>query len=356
MNFINEHIAEILITMLGLMIGSFLNVVIHRVPRRESIVFPSSRCPECGTTIRFYDNIPLFSFLLLRGKCRHCSASISWRYPAIEVLTAVLFLSFTVKNGLQWALIPNLLFASAIVTLIFIDAEHKILPNVVIYPMFVLLVGARALIPDTFSQVRVAAPADLTDLAALSLAAAGLVIVPLLMFGLDYSDWVLIGRKLPGALDPEDDDTSGYGKHILLVSVILGVIFAITVAVLLSHEIVSPLSALIGVASALIGAVLSGGVFWLLRMMYFVLKRREGMGLGDAKMMMMVGAFIGWKLGLLTTFVGALAGSVIAGGYILVRKRDANTEIPFGVFLGIGALFSLFYGRMAIELWLGMVG
>lgn len=356
MYFLSDHIGEILITLLGLTIGSFLNVVIYRVPRRESVVLPSSSCPNCGTAIRFYDNIPMLSFLLLRGRCRHCSAPISWRYPAIEVLTAALFLSLVLKEGFQLLLVPDLLFVCAIVSLIFIDAEHKILPNVIIYPLFVLVLAARALVPSTFSRLPLVSQENLGALAALFLTAISIAIAPLLMFGVDYADWLLIGRKLHGGAVESEDDSSSYGKHVLLASLVLGIASAIAVGFALDRGRASAWVALNDAGSALVGAILTGGVFWLLRLVYFALKRREGMGLGDAKMMMMVGAFIGWKLGLLTTFVGALSGSVIAGAYILVRQRDASTEIPFGVFLGIGALFSLFFGEMAIDLWLGMAG
>src|SRR6266850_2527385 len=131
----------------GAIIGSFLNVVIHRVPREESIVFPHSRCPSCGNVIAFYDNIPVASYLVLLGKCRSCKAPISVRYPAVELLTALLFVAVTWHDGLTVALPFDLIFVSALIALIFIDAEHMILPNAITYPGMIFVLVARVAIP-----------------------------------------------------------------------------------------------------------------------------------------------------------------------------------------------------------------
>src|ERR1044071_5706638 len=127
----------------GAIIGSFLNVVIHRVPLEESIVFPNSRCPSCGTTIAFYDNIPVLSYVLLGAKCRKCKEHISFRYPAVELLTALLFIGVAWHDGLSAALPFDLVFVSALFALVFIDAEHMILPNVITYPGIVFAVDRK---------------------------------------------------------------------------------------------------------------------------------------------------------------------------------------------------------------------
>src|SRR4030095_10262565 len=114
----------------GAIIGSFLNVVIHRIPREESIVFPNSRCPSCGATIAFYDNVPVLSYAVLRGKCRGCRTPICIRYPAVELLTGLLFVAVTWREGVTASLPFDLIFATSIIALVFIDAEHMILPNV----------------------------------------------------------------------------------------------------------------------------------------------------------------------------------------------------------------------------------
>src|SRR5947209_1080664 len=136
---------------LGAIIGSFLNVVIHRVPREESIAFPASRCPSCGTAIRPYDNIPVISWAVLRGRCRSCRAPISARYPAVELLTAILFaLTFRLHSGPTLSLPFDLVFVAALIALAFIDAEHMILPNAITYPGIALALVARIVVPNLY--------------------------------------------------------------------------------------------------------------------------------------------------------------------------------------------------------------
>jgi leader peptidase (prepilin peptidase)/N-methyltransferase len=137
----------IVVGALGAIIGSFLNVVIHRLPLDESIVFPNSRCPSCSTVIAFYDNVPVLSYLALRGRCRFCKVRISPRYPAVEILTALLFVAVVWRYGVTPALPFELVFVSAMVALIFIDAENMILPNLITYPGIVFSVLARLAIP-----------------------------------------------------------------------------------------------------------------------------------------------------------------------------------------------------------------
>src|ERR1044072_5550869 len=135
----------------GALIGSFLNVVIHRVPREESIAFPASRCPSCGTAIRPYDNIPVVSWAVLRGRCRSCRTPISARYPAVELLTGVLFaLVYLLHSGLTLSMPFDLAFVAAVVALVFIDAEHMILPNVITYPGTALALVARVVVPKLY--------------------------------------------------------------------------------------------------------------------------------------------------------------------------------------------------------------
>src|SRR5947207_10215379 len=136
----------------GAIIGSFLNVVIHRLPREESIVLPSSRCPSCGAVIAFYDNVPVLSYLMLAGRCRACKVHISARYPAVEALTAFLWVAVAWHDGLTFALPFDLVFVTAIVALIFIDAEHMILPNAITYPGIAFSLIARVALPFLMGQ------------------------------------------------------------------------------------------------------------------------------------------------------------------------------------------------------------
>jgi len=119
----------------GAVVGSFLNVVVRRLPRGESLVHPRSRCPSCGTQIAGYDNIPIFSWLVLRGRCRHCQAPISPRYPAVELLTAVTFAAVVLVGGLDDDLVLELPFVAALIALAGIDYDHKLLPNRIVYPL-----------------------------------------------------------------------------------------------------------------------------------------------------------------------------------------------------------------------------
>lgn len=267
----------------GAVIGSFLNVVIHRLPREESIVFPNSRCPACGGAIGPFDNIPIVSYAILRGRCRHCQAPISARYPAVELLTAILFACVTWHDGLTWALPFDLVFVSALLALVFIDAEHMILPNAITYPGLVFALVARVALPYL-----VGAP-HFDDLQ--SLATGPLADLPL---------WA---------------------------------------------------ASLVG---ALIGALAGGGTLWVMGWLWEKLKKIEAMGLGDVKMMFAVGAYLGWRLTVLTIFLAVLSGS-LAGIASMVKQRELNMQmqLPFGVFLGTGAIAALLIGRRIVEWYAG---
>jgi leader peptidase (prepilin peptidase)/N-methyltransferase len=267
----------------GAIIGSFLNVVIHRLPREESIVLPSSRCPDCGAVIAFYDNVPVLSYLLLGGRCRACKTHISARYPAVEALTAALWVIVVWHDGLTWALPFDLVFVSAITALIFIDAEHMILPNAITYPGIAFALIARVALP------------------------------------------YLMGR-------PHFDDLD-----MLLNGMLAGM----------------PLWAA-SLVGALIGALVGGGSLWLMGWTWEKLRGIEAMGLGDVKMMFMVGAYLGWRLTILNIFLGVLSGSLI-GIFLMLRqgKRDMQMLLPFGVFLGIGAIAALLAGSQMIEWYTG---
>ena len=262
---------------LGAMIGSFLNVVIHRLPREQSIVLPNSACPACGTAIHFYDNIPIFSFLILRGRCRSCRGPISPRYPAVEALCALLFALVTWRDGLSFALPFDIAFAAAMLALVFIDSEHMILPNAITYPGILFALITRVAVP--------------------------------------YLDGASHFDDLP-----------------YLISVFPEVpVWGVS---------------LIGAA---IGALAGGGSLWLMGFIWKRLRGVEAMGMGDIKMMLMVGAFLGWRLAALTIFIGVFSGS-LAGIALMFRRGRRNLQmmLPFGIFLGIGAVVSLLAGTRII--------
>jgi leader peptidase (prepilin peptidase)/N-methyltransferase len=159
---------------LGLLIGSFLNVVAYRLPRGESLVKPRSRCTSCGEEVRPYDNVPVLSWLFLRGRCRHCDARISARYPALELLTALVFAAVAVVNGLNEELVLSLPFAAMLIAVASIDLEHRIVPNKILLPLAIWAVGAGAVVHvDALPEMLIAGAAAFTALLVAALAYPG---------------------------------------------------------------------------------------------------------------------------------------------------------------------------------------
>lgn len=230
----------------GLVIGSFLNVVIHRVPLRQSIVWPSSKCPNCEEPIKSFDNLPVLSYLILRGRCRNCKTRISPRYPLVEVLTGGLFALAGYEFGLSLDLAWALVLISVLVALAGTDFEHRLLPNVIVGPA------------------------------------------------------TAVGFGLSVIRDPG-------GWWIYLVS-------AVAVA---------------------------AGLFAL------ALARPGGMGMGDVKMGGMLGAFLG-AYAALAVFIGALVGALVGGVLMLSGRMQRRTALPFGVFLALAGILTLFFGP---EVW-----
>ncbi|HYJ90314.1 MAG TPA: prepilin peptidase [Pyrinomonadaceae bacterium] len=278
-----DLIGYIFAFLFGAAIGSFLNVVIHRVPNEQSIVFPNSACPKCGEKIRAYDNIPILSWLLLQGKCRNCKAAISARYPAVELLTAVIYVVVYWQIGLDPLLPVALIFVSAIVALIFIDAEHMILPNVITYPLLIFAILVR-------------------------------ILYPLLFEGKYFSDLNVWPLSL----------ASGWPAWAL------------------------------SLAGAFLGALVGGGFLWIVGEAWKRLRGVDAMGLGDVKMMAAVGALLGWRLTLLSIFLGAFSGALIGSVLVIRQKdRDLQMQIPFGIFLGIGTIVALLFGERLISWYIG---
>lgn len=261
------------IFLLGLVIGSFLNVCILRIPREESVVLPSSHCPACNAPIKPYDNIPVVSWLLLGGRCRKCKAPISAQYPAVELLTGLLFLGCYLWFGLTVEFAKWAVFAALLVVLTITDIRERILPDKVNF----LGLGL-ALALSLFTE-----PIDGT------------------------AEW--LSRRL--------------------------------------FDIPPPVPAL-SFGDALLGAAAASGLLWLVAEGYFRLRGREGMGLGDVKMMAMAGAFLGVQRALLTILVGSLLGSLIGAAIISVGRKGSDFELPFGTFLGAAALLVVFVGSPAL--------
>lgn len=274
-----EFVGFLFIFILGTAVGSFLNVVIHRVPNEQSVVFPNSACPKCKNAIKPYDNIPILSWVILGGKCRNCKEKISARYPAVELLNGLLWILVYWQIGFNPFLLVCLIFVTTMVSLIFIDAENMILPDVINYPLLVFSLLVRVLFPlfltaEFFS--------DLT-------------FSPLAGFQ-NYPIW------------------------------------------------------LVSLFGAFLGGLVGGGFLWLVGEIWKRFRGVDAMGLGDVKMMFAVGALLGWRLTLLSIFLGAFSGAVIGIFVIFSQKeKDFQAKLPFGIFLGIGSIISLLFGEQLIN-------
>jgi len=330
-----------------LAIGSFVNVVIYRVPRHTSIITPGSRCTNCHTPLRPRDNIPIVSYVLLGGKCRYCGAPISWQYPVIELILGVLFWLVWLKDGLSWSLMLDWAFVAATVALAGIDLGHRILPDVITYPGFVLSVGVRGLVPQ-----QTALPWwPLPEPATLALGAGLIAGSSLIMLGIEWLDFHLVGRW---SLDeenqspPEEDE---YGNHLPRMTIVLGLALA---GIFLFDAITAspsprPISFQVhSIVGAVVGAGAGGGILWVMRLLYQTVRKIEGVGFGDIKMMMMVGAYVGWQLGFLTIFLGSILGSVV-GVALIIKQRNRKVKIPYGFFLASGAVLSLLIGEQIVN-------
>ena len=275
------YLESLVYALFGLVIGSFLNVCIYRIPLGKSVVFPGSSCPHCGISIRFYDNIPVLSFLLLLGKCRGCGKPISVQYPVVELLSGLAFYAC----AQTWLFTPptfvNSLFLSIIIVLIFTDYNHRILPNVLTLPGIV----------------------------------AGILLSPFQNPDV-YTDMITL--KMISSLGFDD------------------------------------VQSILPWAGSILGAIIGGGLLFAVAFAYEVIRKREGLGMGDIKMMAMVGAFIGWRLALLTIFAGSLMGTLIGISLMLLRKMNLQGKLAFGVFLGIGSALCLFYGLPFLRWYLNV--
>lgn len=274
-------LVPVFIFLFGLIIGSFLNVCILRIPAGKSIVHPASACTSCGAPIRPYDNIPVASYFLLGGKCRQCKTRISAMYPLVELLTGLLFLACYESFGLRFETAKWAAFSAILIVLVFTDLRERLLPDVVNYSGFGL--------------------------------------------GLAFSLFTA----------PSDG-----------------------MAVWLSNRVFDypPSRPVLSLADALFGAAIGSGLLWLVSEAYFRLRGREGMGLGDVKMMLMAGAFLGARRTLLTILAGSLLGSVLGFAFMLLRRKGSDYELPFGTFLGMGALLVVFFGTPLINWYLSLLG
>lgn len=239
----------------GLMIGSFLNVCIHRLPRRESIVWPASHCTACNRPLAWFENMPVIGWLALRGRCRTCGSPISVMYPLVEVTTGVVFAGGALVYGLSPLLFVRLAFACALIVLFVIDLQHRILPNAI---------------------------------------------------------------TLPGI-------AAGFLASLFLPP---------------------------GWLSSLIGIAAGGGILYALAEAYYRVRGVEGLGMGDVKMLAMIGAVLGWPLMLLTLVLASFAGSLVGLGLMASGRGTMQAALPFGTFLALGALVAAVAGDPILSWYL----
>lgn len=246
----------VLIGLFGLMVGSFLNVCISRLPAGESVVHPGSRCPACRTPIKPYDNIPVVSYLMLGGRCRSCKAGISLRYPLVELATGAAFATDALVFGdTPWLLVSRLVFTSLLVTLFGTDLETQRLPNVLTIPG--LVVGL----------------------------AASLVLPP-------------------------------------------------------------------GLRASAAGVALGGGVLFAIRAAWKSVTGVDAMGLGDVKMLGMVGAFLGWRGVVVTLFFASVAGALAGVALTVFFGRSMRSKLAFGTFLALAAFAASLIGDALMNWYL----
>ncbi len=259
---------------LGLIIGSFLNVCIYRWPLDLSVVAPRSFCPQCEAGIAWYDNVPLLSYLFLRGRCRRCGNGISYRYPVVELLTAFFFAWIVWQLKVSPGAAKFCILVAMLIALMFTDLEERILP-------------------DEFTL-------------------GGLLI------GLAFSPFL----RVPGFVAHAAFGLMGFHLNARVLSV----------------------------AESVAGAILPAGTLWLGGWLFERFRHKEGLGLGDVKMMAMVGSFLGVEGALLTLILGAMAGSIVGLIYIKVTKQDMGSyQLPFGTFLAAAAIFAAMSGPKVID-------
>jgi len=295
-------IAGIFIFLFGSVIGSFLNVCITRIPEDISIVTPGSRCPKCGTGIKPYDNVPVFSWIWLRGKCRACGEPISLMYPLVELATGLLFVAAFLEYGITQATVKWLFFTCLVIVLTITDLRVRLLPDLVTWPGFA------------------------------------------------------VGLVFSAAVPPNDG-------------------FAQALSWRLAHEFLQRNIA--GLFEGILGAAFGGFLLWGLAAGYKLVRKREGMGMGDVKMMAMIGAFAGLRGTFWTILLGSLLGTVIGisvvaslylGGWHRTLAERASRrglgkvnslrwaiasqyQLPLGTFLGIGALAVVYLGPLIENQW-----
>jgi len=314
----------------GLIIGSFLNVCIVRLPKEKSVIVPSSHCLDCQHSIPWYDNIPLLSFIVLRGKCRFCGAPISFRYFLVELLTGLGFLGFYLYFGLRPVFWAYSVMLAGFIIATFIDFEHRIIPDEIsIGGMYVGLVFS-VLIPA------------LHQISWERLWIGRYLMWGLVVFGLAGT---YLMEKLLKKNPPEEEEVDRSVLYFLAVCLASDLMIVFSARFLASGRLDFMIPSLLSLDAAIIGLLIGGGIIYGMGLMGDLIFRKESMGGGDIKLMAMIGAFLGWDHAVLTFFLAPFLG---AGYGIYEKIRTKNSAIPYGPFIVGAALISLFWGDQII--------
>jgi leader peptidase (prepilin peptidase)/N-methyltransferase len=341
----------------GAAIGSFLNVCVHRMPRGQSIVSPPSHCPRCDHPIGWRDNIPLVSYIELRGRCRHCHAAITPRYFLVELLTATLFLLVVLKFGWQWIVPIYWLLLAGLIAATFIDFEHYIIPNELTHGGVVLGFCLSILVPALqHASSRTAAALQ---------SFWGLLCGGLTLFLVAELGKVAFGRlKMPlatGTVIKIADNKLNVGEEQMPWEEIFSrgsdrIRFQ---AAVLKFQDKMFENAAVRVSETTIDV--NGTSFELAQVgpieatTNLVIIPREAMGLGDAKLLAGIGAFLGLWAVAFVVFASSMAGGVVSLVLILARRKDWRSRIPYGPYIALGAVIWIFYGRDLVDWYMGLM-
>jgi len=252
------EIEIILIFVLGLIVGSFCNVCIYRIPRNESVIYPASHCPKCRTKIKPIDNIPLLSYILLKGRCHNCGSKISIQYPVVEFLTGLIYLIIYLIYGLSIQSLVYIVLSSALIIIAFIDLQEQMIPDIISLP--------------------------------------GIVVGLILSFIVPYMSFI----------------------------------------------------------NSVLGALVGGGIILIIAWVGSIAFKKEALGGGDVKLAAMIGAFLGWRYTIISLFWGFFIGALVGIILILSKIKSKEDMVPFGPFIVLGSIITLFWGEKILSWYIGI--
>ncbi len=350
-------------TIVGLLFGSFATAMAHRVPRGEKISGKErSKCPNCGATITARDNLPILSYIFLRGKCRNCGQRISLHYPVVELASALLFFGAAVRfEGIAVAVIYAAFFWTLVVLTV-VDIEHKLLPDRIVFPAFALGIAALAILEQT-DQGYIRVPQmmmEQTGAVAFVIVSDPSIWMVLLGTGLALSiaavsfpwpPWRALKRKSIEELDDAEDVDEAKEVEPLSDSVMMLIAAVATIAWIALVVLALTSDKPTGLAGAMVGAGIFAG--FLFAVSLFVPK---GMGGGDVKLALVLGLFLGYlsspDLVLAGMFLSFTIGGVMGLVIMLATKGNRKMQIPFGPYLAAGSIAAIFFGDRLIDLYL----